>query len=115
MKYGVRKYRNVACCIDGVCFDSKREAARWLDLLNLVRLGQIKNLERQVRFEICPKVPGQKGSRKRFYVADFVYEEKGRMVIEDVKSPITRKNPVYSLKKQLVQVKYPDYIFREVM
>ena len=60
---------------------------------------------------ICPKAGGNK--RARYYVADFVYKEGGKSIIEDVKSPITLKNPVYSLKKALVQWQYPEYIFRE--
>ena len=54
--------------------------------------GLISDLQLQVRFEICPKKYANK--RARYYVADFVYTENGQKVIEDVKSPITRKNPV---------------------
>lgn len=109
------KYRNVRCVLAGVRFDSKREAARYAELVTLERAGRISGLERQVRFEVCPRVPGLKGSRARYYVADFVYVEDGMKVIEDVKSLITKKNPVYTLKKQLVQVRFPDYEFREVL
>lgn len=108
------KYRNVKCVFSGIKFDSKKEAARYAELAMLERAGRISGLERQVRFEVCPKVPGLKGSRARYYVADFVYAEDGKKVIEDVKSLITKKNPVYTLKKQLVQVKFPEYEFREV-
>lgn len=82
-----------------------------MQLQLLEKAGQIKNLELQKRFEICPKRYDNK--RARFYVADFVYEENGKKVIEDVKSPITRKNAVYSLKKALVLANYPGYEFRE--
>lgn len=109
------KYRNVKCLFDGIKFDSKKEAARYAELAMLERAGKISGLERQVRFEICPKVPGLKGSRARCYVADFVYTDGRKKVIEDVKSWITRKNPVYTLKKQLVQVKFPEYEFREIL
>ena len=109
------KYRNVKCLYSGIKFDSKKEAARYAELAMLERAGKISGLERQVRFEICPKVPGLKGSRARHYVADFVYCEGGKKIIEDVKSWITKKNPVYTLKKQLVQVRFPDYEFREVL
>ena len=40
--------------------------------------------------------------REIAYVADFVYEENGAKVVEDVKSPITRKNPIYKLKKKMM-------------
>ena len=108
------KYRNVKCVFSGIKFDSKKEAARYAELAMLERAGRISGLERQVRFEVCQKVPGLKGSRARYYVADFVYDEDGKKIIEDVKSLITKKNPVYTLKKQLVQVKFPEYEFREV-
>lgn len=109
------KYRNIKCVFSGIKFDSKKEAARYAELAMLERVGRISGLERQVRFEVCPKVPGLKGSRARHYVADFVYTEGGKKVIEDVKSWVTRKNPVYTLKKQLVQVKFPEYEFREIL
>ena len=108
------KYRNIKCVFSGIKFDSKKEAARYAELAMLERAGRISGLERQVRFEVCPKGAGLKGSRARYYVADFVYAEDGKKVIEDVKSLITKKNPVYTLKKQLVQVKFPEYEFREV-
>lgn len=55
-----------------------------------------------------------KGQQERFYIADFVYTTiGGDKVIEDTKSDATRKDKTYRLKKQLVQVKYPEYIFLE--
>ena len=95
----------------GIKFDSKKEGARYFELLMLQKAGKISNLELQKKFEICPKKYANK--RARYYVADFVYNENGQKIIEDVKSPITRKNPVYSLKKALIQVNYPEFQFRE--
>ena len=108
---GFVKYHNVKTTVMGIKFDSKKEGARYLELFMLQKAGQISNLELQKKFEICPKKYANK--RARYYVADFVYTENGQKVIEDVKSPITRKNPVYSLKKALVLVNYPEYLFRE--
>lgn len=113
MKFSKSKYHNVKTVMLGIEFDSKKEAQRYFDLSILLKAGQITELKRQVSFVVCPKVPGVKGSKERKYIADFVYFENGKHVIEDVKSPITKKNPVYSLKKQLVQFNYPDYEFRE--
>lgn len=107
----MNKYRNVRVVIDGIKFDSKKECRRYMELKLLMKGGVISNLELQRRFEVCPKKHENK--RARYYVADFVYKENGRDVIEDVKSPITRSNPVYSLKKALMQVLYPEYEFRE--
>lgn len=111
MRYNFSKYHNVKTISHGIQFDSKKEANRYNELLILQNCGCISGLELQKRFEICPKKNENK--RARFYVADFVYKENGKRIIEDVKSPITRKNPVYSLKKALVQVNYPEYEFRE--
>ena len=107
----MNKYHNVKTVVNGIKFDSRKESERYNELKMLERCGVISNLELQKRFEICPKKYANK--KARYYVADFVYEEKGFLVIEDVKSEITRKNPVYSLKKALVQVNYPEYLFRE--
>lgn len=105
------KYHNVKVVYDGRKFDSKKEARRYAELRMMETAGLVQGLRTQVRFEIVPKRYGNR--RERFYVADFVYKEGGRQVIEDVKSPATRKNAVYSLKKALVLANYPDYDFRE--
>ena len=84
----------------------------------LEKNGEISNLRRQVSFEVIPAVYGErvvrlKTKEKResyciqraaFYVADFVYVETatGRQVVVDVKSPITRKNAEYRLKKKMM-------------
>lgn len=105
-KYGAKKTQ-----IGDIVFDSRKEAKRFQELKILEKSGYISDLKMQVKFSICPKFGGNK--RERFYIADFVYKEGGKSIIEDVKSEITRKNAVYSLKKALVQWQYPDYIFRE--
>ena len=106
-----RKYHNIKCSYNGIKFDSKKECNRFIELDMLQNAGLIKDLKLQVKFEICPKRYGNK--RARYYIADFTYTEGEKLVIEDVKSPITRTNPVYSLKKALVLVNYPEYEFRE--
>ena len=107
------KYNNTKTEADGYTFDSKKEARRYQELKALEAAGIISELRLQVPFEICPRIAGVKGSRVRKYVADFTYKEGGRAIIEDVKSAITRKNPVYTLKKQLTQWLYPAYEFKE--
>ena len=110
-KVRMNKYHNVKTVVNGIKFDSRKEAERYNELKMLERCGVISNLELQKKFEICPKKYANK--RARYYVADFVYVENGQKVIEDTKSFITKKNAVYSLKKALVQVNYPEYLFRE--
>ena len=110
----MRKYRNIKVVnAEGIQFDSKREMARYTQLVLLQRAGMICNLQRQVKFVVIPKVNRVK--RTRFYIADFVYEEGGKKIIEDVKSPITKQNPAYTLKRDLLLWQYPDYEFRETM
>lgn len=92
------KYRNTRCEHDGVRFDSLKERARWLQLLQMAKDGQITNLERQVAFPIeINGIPICK------YYADHVYQQDGKKVVEDTKSIITRKLPVYRLKKKLLK------------
>lgn len=103
----MQKYRNRPVEIDGIRFDSRKEARRWVELKLLEKLGEISHLDRQVTFA-C-RVEGALICR---WVADFVYFDTrakgpdgqvGCRVIEDVKSPITRKNPTYRIKKKLVE------------
>lgn len=105
------KYHNIKTTISGITFDSKKEAERYQFLKLLERANKISDLQLQVKFLIVPKAG--KNKRERFYVADFTYTENGVKVIEDVKSKITKKNPVYSLKKALMLYLYPEYDFRE--
>ena len=92
-----RKFNNVPTVIEGIRFDSKKEARRWVELLALQRAGKLSALRRQVRIPI--RVNEIVVCR---YVADFVYVEAGQRIIEDVKSKITRMNPVYRLKRRML-------------
>jgi hypothetical protein len=103
------KYRNKKVEYDGHKFDSKKELKRYHELKLLERAGQIKGLELQKRF---PFVVQEK--RICVYVADFYYlEQGGGEVVEDVKSEITKKNPVYRIKNKLFEAIY-GYQIREV-
>jgi hypothetical protein len=91
------KYNNTKVRVDGMLFDSKREAARWQELKLLERAGEITELERQVEYELIPK---QKGERAAKYIADFRYvDHEGKTVVEDTKGV---KTPVYILKRKLM-------------
>lgn len=85
---------------DGLTHDSKKEAQRWVMLRLLERAGEISDLQRQVKFEIIPKVGRH---RATYYVADFVYKGKdGNRVVEDTKSSATANNQVFKLKEKLM-------------
>ncbi|MBO7695665.1 MAG: DUF1064 domain-containing protein [Methanobrevibacter sp.] len=105
------KYHNVKTYVGKIKFDSKKEANRYLELCMLEKSGMIKNLERQKRFEIVPKTDGE---RAVYYVADFVYEENGKLICEDVKSDATRRDKTYIIKRKLFKYLYKNYEFREV-
>ena len=78
--------------VDGIKFDSKKEACRYIELKAWERLGVISDLQRQVTYQlsVCK------------YIADFVYQQDGVTITEDVKSVYTRKLPVYRLKKKMM-------------
>lgn len=69
-KYGSRKVT-----VDGIVFDSRKEAARYQELKLLERVGAIRDLKRQVEFELIPsqRIHGKVAERPCKYVADFVY------------------------------------------
>ena len=90
---GAAKYGNVKT--DG--FDSKKEARRYADLLLLERAGRIQNLRSQIPYACVVN-----GIHVCDYVADAVYNEGARLVVEDTKSEVTRKLPVYRLKRKLM-------------
>ena len=103
-----QKYGNTRTVYRGEAFDSKKELARWKELEILQAVGEILCLQRQVKFVLVEKMPGQ---REISYIADAVYlvrEGFGEYhpVVEDVKSPVTRRNPVYRMKKKLMWAKY---------
>lgn len=91
------KYGNQKTEIDGITFDSKKEALRYQDLKLMEKAGEISELDRQVRFplrvnrqEIC------------CYIADFTYRKRGggTIVAEDTKGVRTRD---YIIKKKLMK------------
>lgn len=94
---GRSKYGATRVSQDGVTFSSKAEAARW-KILNVVQeQGLIRNLRRQVAYEL--RADG--GNLVGKYVADHVYDElhdgDWELVVEDVKGMPT---PLYEWKKR---------------
>ena len=100
-----RKYRNQKVTIDGITFDSKREAGRYQELKALASRNLIDDLRYQVPFELAPGVRFSDEKRAKpalRYVADFAYRLDGRLVVEDVKSAITAKAAAYRIKRHLM-------------
>jgi hypothetical protein len=96
----VSKFANRKVTIDGITFDSQKEARRWGELKLMERAGLITDLTLQPVFPIV--VNGQKICK---YIGDFSYYEGDPAVhvVEDVKSEFTRKLPVYRLKNKLLK------------
>lgn len=112
-KYGAEK-----TVVDGMMFDSRKEANRWCELRMLERAGEIKNLRRQVEYVLItekrePPTVGKRGGVKEGrviqkavkYRADFVYESKdGKTVVEDVKGyKGGGAYAVFAIKKKLMR------------
>lgn len=109
------KYKSIKTTVNGIEFDSRKEARRYQELLLLQRAGVIRNLQMQVKYVLIPaqyeeyERYGKKGQRlldgKRLlekecsYIADFVYEENEKTIVEDTKGVKTKD---YIIKRKLM-------------
>lgn len=109
------KYNAKKTAVDGITFDSKKEATRYRELKALERVGKIDRLELQPRFVLMDGFRYEgKAVRKIEYVADFLYRDLStcELIVEDVKGV---KTDVYKLKKKLFLKHYGnEYKFKEV-
>ena len=101
----MNKYRNRKLTINGITYDSVKEARRHAELLLLERAGQITNLRRQVKFVLIPaqRIDGKVVEHACSYIADFVYTQNGETVVEDVKG--YKKGAAYTIftiKRKLI-------------
>lgn len=102
-----KKYNSKKTTVDGIEFDSKKEANRYKELKDMESKGEILDLKLQVPYVL---IPAQYESiltkkiieRQCVYKADFTYYipegEYGlytKLVVEDVKG--YKKGPAYSL------------------
>lgn len=108
----MNKYRNKKVVRNGITYDSKKEADRHAVLRLLERAGKIRDLQRQVKFVLIPAqyepdTVGKRGGIKKgklierecSYIADFVYEENGKKIVEDTKGFRTAD---YKIKRKLM-------------
>lgn len=111
-KYNARKI-----AVDGEVFDSKKEYHRYLELRLLEKSGVIRDLHRQVRYDLIPEArePDRYGPRGGIhrgrliergvaYIADFVYytvlpSGDEELVVEDCKGMRTDD---YKIKRKLM-------------
>lgn len=99
---GGAKYKNKKKKLDGITFDSTKEANRYRELKLLERAGKIKDLQRQVSYTLIPvqrDASGKLIERGCRYVADFVYRAGDETVVEDVKG---KRTPEYVIKRKLM-------------
>ena len=90
------KYGNIKTRVDGILFDSKKEARRYCELKILEASGKIRGLTLQypVSVTVNDKVLFK-------WVADFVYWEGRDRIFEDVKGV---KTQVYRLKAKIIKI-----------
>ncbi len=107
-KYGAKK-----AIVDGVTFDSIKEAKRYQELRRMQNEGIIHDLKTQVKFTLIPTqrepdTTGKRGGtikgkvieREVAYIADFIYTDTyGNVVIEDTKG---FKTPEYIIKRKMM-------------
>ena len=105
------KYRNVRTVVDGETFDSKREAQYWHELNLREKAGEIRELARQVPFDLCCPVTHNTEFPNSYenmpvvvsqYFADFVYiDQGGRAHVVDAKG---KRTALYQLKKKWLEL-----------
>ena len=111
------KYHSRKTTVDGIEFDSQKEARRFRELCLLERAGKITDLQRQVKYVLIPQQreftneiytrgnkkgcfkPGKILEYECSYIADFRYIDNGKIVVEDVKGMRTKD---YIIKRKLM-------------
>lgn len=111
------KYHAKKISVDGITFDSKKEARRYQELKLLEKAGEISDLQMQVKFVLIPAQreftmetyksgpkkgcykPGKLLERECAYYADFRYIENGKVIVEDTKG---FRTPEYKIKRKLM-------------
>ena len=106
------KYHSKKTVVDGILFDSKREAQRYQQLKLRERAGIICDLKMQVKYELIPAqyIDGRCVERAVTYISDFEYYvlkdttiPTGSHIVEDVKG---MRTDVYKIKKKLMLYRY---------
>lgn len=108
------KYHSKKVEVNGIVFDSIKEAKRWGKLSLLETAGAISDLQRQVKYVLIPTqrepdTVGARGGIKKgkviekecSYIADFVYKDLtlNETVVEDTKGFKTKD---YIIKRKLM-------------
>jgi hypothetical protein len=116
-KRSTSKYHAKKTIVDGIKFDSKKEALHYSELKLLQTAGIIKSFTCQPVFLLQDKYKRKDGKSIRDirYIADFRVEYMdGHIEIEDVKSYGTI-TPVFKIKQKMLEKLYPDINFKVVL
>lgn len=114
------KYGNRKVALNGMEFDSAKERDRWIALKDAESKGIISNLERQVTYELIPKITEQVVVHKKTkdivkekfvqhpltYTCDFAYMKDGNLVVEDVKASPKFIDETYKVKEKVFRYKF---------
>lgn len=106
------KYHSNKVCIDGIKFDSRKEANKYCELKLLQKAGEVIELHLQPEFILQDGyIRNGKKIRPIVYRADFQVKYKdGREVVIDTKGYRTKE---YLIKKKLLLARYPEIEFIE--
>lgn len=110
------KYGNKKVEYDGLKFDSKKEKDRYIFLKAQEKIGNIQDLQLQVKYELIPAIKEEYVEHLKTkdrvktrtvqlaitYTCDFQYYKNGELVIEDVKSSPKMLAKEYVLKKKIL-------------
>lgn len=120
----ISKYRNIKTVIDGITFDSKKEAKRYQELMILKQSGDVEEFIRQPEYILQDGFVNPwtgKKEREIKYRADFLvkYKDQDHWIVEDVKgmgksNRFTTRTSDFNLKRKMFILKYPDLEFRLV-
>lgn len=111
------KYNSRKVIVNGITFDSSKEARRYSELLLLEQAGEIRDLELQKKFVLIPaqyelaentktgKIIKKCVERECAYKADFCYTDKnGEYHVEDVKGyKKSKAYDVFVIKRKLMR------------
>ena len=99
-KYNAKKVE-----YQGMKFDSTFELKCWQYLEQLASEGKIKDLNRQIKFEL---LPANSVYRALTYVADFTFYVNDRYIVADAKGLVL---PEFKIKQKIFFEKYGNQIY----
>lgn len=99
------KYGNRIVEVDGETFHSQAEATEYFRLKQMLNMGMISKLERQVPFKLI----GLGGTVIGIYKLDFTYVEGGMNIAHESKG---KGDTAFELRVKLFKDNYPGWVFR---